>query len=89
MEVGLGPGHIVRWGPSSPQQKGHSPQFLAHICCDQTDGWIKMPLGTEVGLDSGDNVSDGGPSCSLKRGTLPQFSAHVSCGQAVAYLSYC
>jgi len=25
------------------------PQFSAHVCCGQTAGWIKMPLGTEVG----------------------------------------
>ena len=46
--------HCVRWGPSPPTlrppKKGHSPQFSAHICCGQTAGWIKMPLGTEVGL---------------------------------------
>ena len=41
--------HCVRWGPSSP--KGHnSPQFSTHVYCGQTAGWIKMPLGTEVGL---------------------------------------
>jgi len=35
MEVGLGPRpHCVRWGPSSTQ-KGHSPQFLAHVYCGQ------------------------------------------------------
>jgi len=53
----------VRWDPapqkrghSSPQfsdaapfpKKGHSsPQFSAHVCCGQTAGWIKMPLGTD------------------------------------------
>jgi len=26
-EVGLGPGDCVRWGPNSPQNKGHSPNF--------------------------------------------------------------
>jgi len=25
----------VRWGLSFPSPKGHSPQFSAHICCDQ------------------------------------------------------
>jgi len=33
MQVGLGPGHTVRWGPTSRPLKGHSPQFSAHICC--------------------------------------------------------
>jgi len=36
-----------------PPKKEYSPQFLAHVCCGQTAGWIKMPLGTEVGLGPG------------------------------------
>ena len=61
--------HCGRWGPSCPPPKGHSPQFLAHVCCGQTAGWIKMPLGTEVGLGPGDIV-----------GTelLPQKGGHSS-----------
>ena len=39
MEVGLGPGHIVLHGASSP--KGAHPQFSAHVCCGRTAGWIK------------------------------------------------
>ena len=36
MQVGLGPGHIVLDGDPAPlSQKGHSPQFSAHICCGQ------------------------------------------------------
>ena len=32
MQVGLGPGHIVRWGPSCPSTKGaQSPQFSDHF----------------------------------------------------------
>jgi len=53
-EVGLGPGHIVlNWEPSSPREKGtqQPPQFSTHVYCGQTAGWIKMPLGKEVGLD--------------------------------------
>jgi len=42
-EVGLGPGDIVRWGPST------APQFLDHVYCGQRAGWIKMPLGTHPG----------------------------------------
>ena len=34
MRVGLGPGHVV------------GPQFLAHVCCDQTVVWIKMLVRT-------------------------------------------
>jgi len=54
----LGPGHIVLHGDPAPSpQKGHSPlQFSTHVCCGQTDSWIKMPLGGEVGLGQGDIV---------------------------------
>ena len=41
-----------------------------------------MPLGTEVGLSSGDFVFDGDPAPSPKRGGAPpQFSAHLYCGE--------
>jgi len=37
-------GLCVRWRPSPPSQKGgRAPKFSAHAC-DQTAGWIKMPL---------------------------------------------
>ena len=58
MQIGLGRGHIVSDGDPAPP-KGHSPQFLAHVCCGQTAGWIEMPLGMEVGLGPGDIVLDG------------------------------
>ena len=43
-----------------PQKKGHThpTQFLAHVYCDQTAGWIKMPLGKKVNLGPGDVVLD-------------------------------
>jgi len=37
--------------------------------CGQTVGWIKMPLGLEVGLGPGHNVLDGDPASSTERGT--------------------
>jgi len=43
-----------------PPKKGHSTQFSAHICCGQMVGWIKMPLGREVGLSPSDIMLDGG-----------------------------
>jgi len=47
--------HCARWGHSSPpQNRGQSPppkKIPAHLYCGQTAGCIKMPLGTEVGLD--------------------------------------
>jgi len=57
------PYHNVRWGPSLPQEKRGTalPQFSVRVCCGQTTGWIKTPLGTEVGLGPGDIVLDGDP----------------------------
>jgi len=45
-----------------------TPQFSAHLYCSQTAGYIKMPLGMEIGLSSGDFVLDGDPAPSPKRG---------------------
>ena len=51
-EVGLGPGHIVLDGdPYPPTERGTAvPHFSDHVYCGQMAGWIKMPLGTKVGL---------------------------------------
>jgi len=38
------------------------PQFSAHVYCGQTAAWIKMSLGTEVGLGLRDSVLDGDPA---------------------------
>jgi len=73
----------TRWGPNP--LKGHSPQFLAHVCCGQTAGCIKMPLGTEVGLGPGHIVLDG-TLLPPKWGSSPQFSAHVCCGQTAGWI---
>ena len=64
MEVGLGPGHIVLDGDTTPTpvgKKGAPPQkkiYSAHVYCAQTAGCITMPLGMEVGLSPGDFVFD-------------------------------
>jgi len=85
MEVGLGPDHIVLDVEPVPPR-----QFLAHVCCGQTAGWIKMPLGTEVDLGPGHTVLDGDAAPSPKKGhSSPLFSAHVYCGQTLAHVSYC
>ena len=54
----------VRWGPRSPPQKGAEPppkKKSAHAYWGQMAGWIKMVLGTEVGLSPGNFVLDGDP----------------------------
>jgi len=72
MLVGL-PGQIVLdVEPAPPPKKTQPPNFLAHIRCGQTAGWIKMPLGTEVGRGSGDFVLHGDPPhASPKRRRSP------------------
>ena len=91
MQVGLGPGHTVIWGPSTFSLKrggGQSPQFLAHICCDQIAAWLKMLLGMEVGLGPGDFVLNGDPvTLPQKGGGAPKFSAHVYCGQTARLIN--
>jgi len=44
MEVDFGPGHIVLDEDPALPKAAQLPQFSAHVCCDQTAGWIKMPL---------------------------------------------
>ena len=68
--VGLGPGNIVVDGDTAPppQKREQSPQFSAHVCCGQTAGRTKMPLGREVGLGPGHVVLDGDASLPHKKG---------------------
>jgi len=72
MQAGLGPALVLDEDPTPPLPKGHStPQFSAHICCDQMARWIKMPLGRQVGLDPSDTVLDGDPAPPPKKGAEP------------------
>jgi len=54
--------HCAGWDPAPWSPKGAHPQFSAHIYCGQTAGWIKMPLGTEVGLSPSHIVLHGDPA---------------------------
>jgi len=51
------------------------------VYCGQTIGWIKMALGTQVGLGPGHIVQDEDPAPLPKKGVVPpsQFSAHFYC----------
>jgi len=73
---------------SPPPKWGTAPQFSANVYCDQTAGWIKMPLGREVYFRPGHIVIDGDPfpQKKKKRGTALQFSAHVCCGQTAGWI---
>jgi len=75
-------------GTQLPPEKMAQPptQFLADVCCGQTAGWIKVPLGcTEVNLGPGDVVLDVS-QLPPKGGTVPQFSVHVYCGQTAGWM---
>jgi len=50
---------VLDGDPVPLPNKGRSPQFSAQVYCSQTAGWIKMPLGTKVGLSPGESVLDG------------------------------
>jgi len=52
--------------------KGAQPPIVTHVYCGQAAGWIKMPLGTKVGLHPGDIVLDGDPAF-LKGAQPPIF----------------
>jgi len=58
-----------------PKRGQPRPQFSAHVCCGQTAGSIKMPLGTEVDLGAGHIVLDGDPAPPTWKGhsSLPLF----------------
>jgi len=43
------------------------------VYCGQTVGWIKMPLGTELGLGPGDIVLDWHPAPPAKGHSTPTF----------------
>ena len=80
--------HCVRCGPSYTP-RGAAPQISAHVCFGQTAGWIKMSLGTKVGLGPGHIVLHGDPAPPSQKGSSSQFSANAYCGQTVAHLSCC
>jgi len=50
-------------------------------------GWIKVPLGTQIGLGPGNFVLDGDPTPPQKKeAEPPQFSARVYCGQTPGWI---
>jgi len=61
------------------------------LYCGQTAAWIKMPLGTDVGLGLSGRprptriVLDGDPAPPPLKGHIPQFSANVRFGQTAPW----
>jgi len=74
MEVGLGPGDCVRWGPTSPLQNGAEPPIFSP-CLLWLNGWMDQD-GTwhEGRLGSGHVVLDGDPAPPPQKGDrAPNF----------------
>jgi len=89
MEVNLSPGNVVLdWGRSSPK-RGTAPQFLVHVCCGQTAGWMKTPLRTEIDLGPGYILLDGIPALQERGTAAPPSFPPMSVVATVAHLSYC
>ena len=87
MEVGLSPGDFLFDGdpdppplPSKKNKSGRSPQFSAHVYCDQTARWIKMPLGMEVGLSPDDIVLAVDPAHPAPKGIQMALGMEVGLG---------
>jgi len=81
--------HCVRWGPSFPPPKGHSPQFSSNVRCSQTAGWTKMPLGSLVWrlASAQATLCSMGTEVPRKKGTaFTQFLAHVYCCQTAGWM---
>jgi len=72
--------HSIRWGPSSPPQKGGGArQFSAPVCCGQMAAWINMSLGMEVGVGPGDFVLNGTQLPIPKKGAEHPFPIFGPC----------
>jgi len=88
MEVGIAPGDFVLdenpAAAAAPPQKGGGahPQFSAYVRCGQTAGWIKMPLGMQVGLGLSDIVLDGDLAPPPQKGVEPPI-----CGPCLAIVA--
>jgi len=72
----------------SPKMGAESPQFSAHLYCDQTAAWMNMPLGTEVGLGLRNIAFDVDPATPRKKWHTHPYPilAHVYCGQMAGWM---
>ena len=53
------------------------PQFSYHLYCGQTAAWIKMPLGTGIGLGLRNIVFDVDPATPRAHSPLPNFGPRL------------
>jgi len=72
----LGQGDIVLDVHPAPLPKRFiaPPPIFTHICCGQTAGWIKIPLGMEVGFVQSHIVLDGDRALPKGGGTAAPSS---------------
>ena len=75
----------------SPEKRHTDPtQFLDHVYCGQTAGWMKTPLGTAVDLGPGHILLDGDPAPPSAKGAQhPPLFRPMSIVDMVSHLSYC
>jgi len=78
--------HCVNGDQAPLSERGQSPQFSARVYCGQTAGWIKMPLGRQVGLSQSDCVSLGPRSPLPKTGAEPPIFGRVYCGETAGWI---
>ena len=69
----------------SPITAHSPPRFSVHVCCGQTAGWIKMPLGTMEVLGLGNSVLDAGAAPPPKS-SAPNFGLFC-CGQTAGWIN--
>jgi len=81
MEVGLGPGDCVRWGPSSSPKGGGAPPIFGP-CLLWPNGWIDQDATWHGGGPrSRPHCARWRPSSPPQKGGVsPQFSVHFYCG---------
>jgi len=56
------------------------------VYCRQTVPYIKMKLGTQVGLGPGPHCVRLKPRSPPRKGHSPQFMAHICCGQMAGWI---
>ena len=60
---------------------------VTFVYCEQTVGWIKMPLGVEVVLDPGHTALNGDPAPPMEMATTAPLSKFADAGFACVYTS--
>jgi len=87
MEVGLGPGDSVRWGPSFPSPKGAQPPIFGQ-CPLWPNGWMDYDATWYGGTPRPRQLCvRWGPSSPQRKGTAPHpILADVSCGETAGWI---